>query len=176
MADYYSSASFVVAMTAEQAAVAATILHLVQDEDHPDLLARRPSRALRQEYAPEVLSRARRIRRLLINNGDMELDYLALEFDFEPMTSEGATGLWVSDCGEHINGNKAATCIQELLRHFGLDHPVGFEVAYHCSKARLDAFGGCAFFITRKSIRWNSTMCWLEQQFQRLKARTSTTD
>ena len=41
----------------------------------------------------------------------------------------------------------------------------GFEVAYTCSRPRLDAFGGGAHVIDlgkRKSIGWTSTHEWLE--------------
>ena len=40
----------------------------------------------------------------------------------------------------------------------------GFEVAYTCSRPRLDAFGGGAHVIdlgARKSIGWTSTQEWL---------------
>ena len=75
---------------------------------------------------------------------------------------EGST-LWIHD-DEHGDVETVIRFVLRLAEEIDLTGLWGFEVAYTCSRRRLDAFGGGAHVIdlgARKSIGWISTHEWL---------------
>lgn len=73
--------------------------------------------------------------------------------------------LWFHDDDGHGDVDGVIRFVLRLAEETQLTGPWGFEVAYTCSRPRLDAFGGGAHVIDlgkRKSIGWTNTHEWLE--------------
>ena len=86
-------------------------------------------------------------------------------FAMSQQDGPGSSILWFhADDGEgDIEG--VIRYVLRLAEEIDLTGLWGFEVAYTCSRPRLDAFGGGAHVIdlgARKSIGWTSTHEWLE--------------
>ena len=91
---------------------------------------------------------------------DPEFSGFALSLQDGP----GSSALWFHDDGQgDVEG--VIRFVLRLAEEIDLTGLWGFEVAYTCSRPRLDAFGGGAHVIdlgARKSIGWTSTHEWLE--------------
>ena len=73
--------------------------------------------------------------------------------------------LWFHDDDGQGGADGVTRFVLRLAEEIELTGLWGFEVAYTCSRPRLDAFGGGAHVIdlgNRKSIGWTSTHQWLE--------------
>ena len=73
--------------------------------------------------------------------------------------------LWFHDDDGEGDIEGVISFVLRLAEEIDLTGLWGFEVAYTCSRPRLDAFGGGAHAIdlgNRKSIGWASTHAWLE--------------
>ncbi|MCE5975067.1 hypothetical protein LZA78_16440 [Sinirhodobacter sp. WL0062] len=73
--------------------------------------------------------------------------------------------LWFHDDDGQGDIEGVISFVLRLAEEIDLTGLWGFEVAYTCSRPRLDAFGGGAHVIdlgARKSIGWTSTHEWLE--------------
>jgi hypothetical protein len=73
--------------------------------------------------------------------------------------------LWFHDDDGQGDADGVTRFVLRLAEEIELTGLWGFEVAYTCSRPRLDAFGGGAHVIdlgARKSIGWTSTHQWLE--------------
>ncbi len=73
--------------------------------------------------------------------------------------------LWFHDDDGQGDADGVTRFVLRLAEEIELAGLWGFEVAYTCSRPRLDAFGGSAHVIdlgARKSIGWTSTHEWLE--------------
>ena len=90
---------------------------------------------------------------------DPEFSGFALSLQDGP----GSTVLWFHDDGQgDVEG--LIRFVLRLADALDLTGLWGFEVAYTCSRPRLDAFGGGAHVIdlgARKSIGWTSSQEWL---------------
>ena len=76
----------------------------------------------------------------------------------------GTSVLWLSDDDGQGDIEGVIRFVLRLAEEIDLTGFWGFEVAYTCSRPRLDAFGGGAHVIdlgARKSIGWISTHEWL---------------
>jgi len=57
-----------------------------------------------------------------------------------------------------------AAFVELILEKFELDGPLGVEWSNHCSRPRLDAYGGGAFVACRgKETRWLNTNQWMSE-------------
>lgn len=77
----------------------------------------------------------------------------------------GSSILWFHDDDGQGDIEGVIRFVLRLAEEIDLTGLWGFEVAYTCSRPRLDAFGGGAHVIdlgNRKSIGWTSTHEWLE--------------
>ncbi|MCA0422961.1 MAG: hypothetical protein LCH61_06500 [Proteobacteria bacterium] len=77
----------------------------------------------------------------------------------------GSSILWFHDDDGQGDIEGVIRFVLRLAEEIDLTGLWGFEVAYTCSRPRLDAFGGGAHVIDlgeRKSIGWTSTHEWLE--------------
>ena len=77
----------------------------------------------------------------------------------------GGSILWFHDDDGAGDIEGVIRFVLRLAEEIDLSVLWGFEVAYTCSRPRLDAFGGGAHVIdlgARKSIGWTSTHEWLE--------------
>jgi hypothetical protein len=77
----------------------------------------------------------------------------------------GSSILWFHDDDGEGDIEGVIRFVLRLAEESDLTGLWGFEVAYTCSRPRLDAFGGGAHVIdlgARKSIGWTSTHEWLE--------------
>ena len=77
----------------------------------------------------------------------------------------GSSILWFHDDDGQGDIEGVIRFVLRLAEELDLTGLWGFEVAYTCSRPRLDAFGGGAHVIdlgARKSIGWTSTHEWLE--------------
>jgi len=54
--------------------------------------------------------------------------------------------------------------LQNIMRHFDIDGKWGFAWAQHCSKPRLDAYGGGACTVSQTESEWINTFQWLDKQ------------
>jgi hypothetical protein len=154
MANYYTEASFVVPLNQEQTKFAFDVLDCVQDGDI-DFNSKRKSVAAKS-FKSDVYKTAKK---LALSLDDYEPGDVYLDFQVEP----DSDGIWFSH-EESINTDTAANFILLILKYFNLDICVGITAAHTCSKARLDAFGGHAIFITKKGMKWISTFDWLHDQ------------
>lgn len=90
------------------------------------------------------------------------------EFSGFAMTQQDGPGgsiLWFHDDDGQGDIEGVIRFVLRLAEEIDLTGLWGFEVAYTCSRPRLDAFGGGAHVIDlgkRKSIGWTSTHEWLE--------------
>lgn len=64
-------------------------------------------------------------------------------------------GLWVTDNDGWVPG-LLYDILQAFVREFKTS-PIFIQLAYDCSKPRLDAYGGCAVMITADEIRAKGT-------------------
>lgn len=104
------------------------------------------------------------------------LDWLHLEeeeaddpefsgFTLSLQDGPGSSILWFHDDDGQGDIEGVIRFVLRLAEEIDLTGLWGFEVAYTCSRPRLDAFGGGAHVIDlgeRKSIGWTSTHEWLE--------------
>ena len=67
---------------------------------------------------------------------------------------------------ETANTGGLADAIHMVMAHYQSKKCIGFQMAFDCSKPRIDAFGGGAVFITANRVRYFSSGQWLEQQEQ----------
>jgi hypothetical protein len=154
MANYYTEASFIIPLNQEQTEFALNVLECVEDERidfnkaHKNLAAKR--------FKADVYKNAKKLALYL---GDYEPGMGYVGFKAEPEEN----GLWVSHY-ETICTQTASYFVHLLLKHFNLDICISIEASHTCSKARLDAFGGHAVFVTKKSIKGSSTSQWLQKQ------------
>ena len=77
----------------------------------------------------------------------------------------GSSILWFRDDDGQGDIEGVIRFVLRLAEEIDLTGLWGFEIAYTCSRPRLDAFGGGAHVIdlgARKSIGWTSTHEWLE--------------
>ena len=84
-------------------------------------------------------------------------------FDLVRQDAPEDSTLWIHD-DEHGDVEAVIRFVLRLAEEIDLSGLWGFEVAYTCSRPRLDAFGGGAHVIdlgARKSIGWSSTQEWL---------------
>lgn len=157
MANYYTQASFIIPLTAEQTVFAVKVLECFLDEKI-DLTKRHKTKVARA-YDIAVFRLARKLAKS-VDEYEVHNQYIGFSFQAQP------NGLWISH-DESINTDNAAIFTQCLLKHFDIDGYVAIEAAHTCDKARLDGFGGHALFITKKHIRWVSTYEWIESQARR---------
>ena len=76
----------------------------------------------------------------------------------------GSSALWFHDDDGQGDVEGVIRFVLRLAEEIDLSGLWGFEVAYTCSRPRLDAFGGGAHVIdlgARKSIGWTSSQEWL---------------
>lgn len=76
----------------------------------------------------------------------------------------GSSVLWFHDDDGQGDADGVIRFVLRLTEEIDLSGLWGFEVAFTCSRPRLDAFGGGAHVIdlgARKSIGWTSTHEWL---------------
>ncbi len=76
--------------------------------------------------------------------------------------------LWTDESGDC---DTTAEVVRLFLEHFSLDSLVAFEVAFSCSKPRVDEFGGCAYAITKDSVKGFGTSQWILDQMTLHKTR-----
>lgn len=77
----------------------------------------------------------------------------------------GSSILWFRDDDGEGDIDGVIRFVLRLAEESDLTGLWGFEVAFTCSRPRMDAFGGSAHVIdlgARKSIGWTSTHEWLE--------------
>lgn len=92
-----------------------------------------------------------------------ELEYAG--FSLSLQDGLGSSILWFHDDDGQGDIEGVIRFVLRLAEEIDLPGLWGFEVAYSCSRPRLDAFGGGAHVIDlgeRKSIGWTSTHEWLE--------------
>jgi hypothetical protein len=80
-------------------------------------------------------------------------------FDIE---KESDSSIWIHSDNGCID--EIIKLIQHLMQKYGLTEPVTFEWSYDCSKARTDAYGGGAAYITATEVRTFNTSQWLRAQ------------
>lgn len=134
MADYYTQASFTIPLNEAQAKYAIEIYTTLEEDDE------KQTTTLHDE--------------ILEDGGPINF---GLKHDKE------CSEIWIYSLYDNINTNHVCAFIQHLINKFDLP-PCGFEVAYTCSKPRLDAFGGAAFWITKNDIEVYSTNLWLTEK------------
>ena len=86
-------------------------------------------------------------------------------FAMSQQDGPGSSILWFHDVDGEGDIEGVIRFVLRLAEEIDLTGLWGFEVAYTCSRPRLDAFGGGAHVIdlgARKSIGWTSTHEWLE--------------
>jgi len=77
--------------------------------------------------------------------------------------SDGTKFMWLTH-DENFNTANACGFLQHWIRSVRPTNSVSFEYSHTCSKARLDAFGGGAAYITKDEIRYLSTHEWMSEQ------------
>ena len=86
-------------------------------------------------------------------------------FSLSQQDGPSSSILWFHDNDGQGDVEGVIRFVLRLAEEIDLTGLWGFEVAYTCSRPRLDAFGGGAHVINlgaRKSIGWTSTHEWLE--------------
>ncbi len=150
MANYYTEASFLVRFeSAEKEEEASDILEtLIEHEEKP--------------CTGELADLAK----------DMQLDdwgYIGFSWAPEINLAQSWPDWWIT-ADETINVDHAAVFFHYLVKK-DLLKPMGFEWSNTCSKARLDAFGGGAVWITKEGTEWMTTCGWLgEKEHAALRA------
>lgn len=74
----------------------------------------------------------------------------------------GQFRVWFSDDG-YFSPDSLAVLIQSFFKKFKQDGFWGFEYSFTCSKARPDAWGGGACFVTADDMKFMTTAQWLEE-------------
>jgi hypothetical protein len=163
MANYYTHTSFIIPLNQEQTNFAFDVLDCAQNEEI-DFNSNRKNVAAKS-FKTDVYKVAKKLALFLT---DYELGCVSLDFT----VSSDADGIWISH-DETINTEVAAYFTQILLKHFDLDIGVGIEASHTCNKSHLDAFGGHAAFVTKKSVKWTDTRQWLQKQTDAFNKRLS---
>jgi len=158
MADFYSQASFVIPLNAEQLTFANKVIECALGQINDDIYD------FNEDYDPLVVKSVSEdvytmAKALVLQTDDYEKGCVCLGF----LTQAVYDGLWITG-EENINDELAANFTQMLLQYFDLDICVCFGVAYTCSKPRLDAFGGDAVFVTKKEVEYISSTQWLSKK------------
>ncbi len=154
MADYYTSLSFKLVLSPEQAEYALKLAGLVDYLAYWD--------GYEEEDPPEKDS----------------MEYTALTIHdaggagtgcmWETTTrDDGAVELWIHG-EENANPCNVADVIQYMLVKFNLDGAVVFEYANTCSKPRLDAYSGGAYIITQEDVIGRHTSTWIREEISAL--------
>ena len=102
---------------------------------------------------------------------DLEPDYFQLGFQWDlQSTPKQKSELWFY-CEEHGNPDHAAQFIKTYLRKFDPKGCFSFTWAQVCSKPRLGAFTGGAFFVTANEIEWMSGEQWAGEKETKFKKK-----
>jgi hypothetical protein len=158
MANYYTQGSFVFKLNTVEKAFALSVLDCVKDEAID--LKKKHKTVAAKTYDNAVYRIAKKL--AAIFEEYEENKDLCLSFDAE----NDENGIWISD-DNSLNGHNAAYFIYFILKHFNKDDSVVFELAQNCDGLRVDSFGGEAWFVTRKQVRFMSTNQWAYKQQKR---------
>jgi hypothetical protein len=112
------------------------------------------------DKATAALDLLHRLHREEEDSDDPEYSGFSLSLQDGP----GSSVLWFHDEDGQGDAEGVIRFVLRLAADLDLTGLWGFEVAYTCSRPRLDAFGGGAHVIdlgARKSIGWTSTHEWL---------------
>lgn len=77
-------------------------------------------------------------------------------FDWEIQRDGVGWSLWLHDSGGHSNLEILSVFIQRFLAKFQSEKYVSITYAETCSSPRIGEFGGGAFVVTAKRIKWFS--------------------
>ena len=83
------------------------------------------------------------------------------------------TTLWLSSLGKSYNPVIVIKFMQDFLKKFRKDGYLYFTSAFTCSVARLNEFGGAAFFITAKNVKSVGTLDWAQAEVRKFEKRRS---
>jgi hypothetical protein len=158
VANYYTQGSFVFKLNTVEKAFALSVLDCVKDEE---INLKKTHKTVAAKTYDNAVYRIAKKLAVVCEDYD-EYKEFCLNFDAE----NDENGLWISD-DNSLNGHNAAYFIYFILKHFNKDDSVVFELAYTCDKLRLDSFGGEAWFITKKQVRYMGTNQWAYKQQKR---------
>lgn len=135
MADYYNQFSFVISgLTKKERKWMEELLQLEENEIDK----------IKEAIGPEAGFYA---------DADEDLYMMWPFFEYEFVATGKEIDLFISTT-DHGSFLQAALVAHAYMRHFHKDGVLKLSVAYVCSKARTDGFGGETCFVTKNSIFW----------------------
>jgi hypothetical protein len=151
MANHFKRASFSFKLSGKAKSLALQVLACAKDSALDFTQPHEPEHA--RVYGSNAYEIAKK---LMLSSEDYTGEDNDLEFSYEPTPDGIAISYHLT-----MNPEKAAMFVHLILERFSSDEYVCFESSNVCSEPQANAFGGEAYFITKKGIKSFSTDEWL---------------